>query len=176
MVTITCDKTGIQFEAASKRQKNHPKVSNLLNWAATKGKPGAYGVALNLLSECRTEGMTDISAILKRVEDGVAEFNTAASEAEWQRIQQRKEYERQRRARRQEREYTNGILFEGGYHWINLGFDSEEDADFTNFNSVYIGKDWHLYSADHREVSVRQAMQEMAESNFRAKNWLEEHK
>jgi hypothetical protein len=175
MVTVICDKTGIKFEAASRRQKNHPRVSSLLNWAANTGKPGAYAVALSLFAECKAEGMTDLAAILEWVKEGVSEFNAASSEAEWQRKQQHKEDERQRRARYKERQYTNGILREGGYRWVNFGFESEEDADFTNFNAVTIGPDWHLYHGD-REVTIRQAMQEMAESgNVRAKLWLEEH-
>lgn len=180
MVTITCDKTGIEFEAASKRQKNHPKVSNLLNWAATKGKPGAYSVALSTFSLCKDEGISDIDAILKRVVETLAEFNEEASEAEWHRIQLKKEQERHRRARYQERHYTNGILSQGGYHWVNLGFKDEEEADafgLIGLEYEYLQRpDWHLYSSDNREVTVRQAMQEMAERDFRAKNWLEEHK
>ena len=50
---IKCQYTGIEFEAESKRSKNHPQVSVFLNEANDDGKRaiGAYAEAKRLLTE-----------------------------------------------------------------------------------------------------------------------------
>jgi hypothetical protein len=177
MVTVICDKTGVQFEAASKRQKNHPRVSGLLNEAA---KSGTYGIALKELAACKADHMTDIDAVIARVDAVMHHESQVMNEAAVQRERERREREARRRAAYQERQYTNGILYEGGYHWSNLGFADEEEADAFGLigpQYEYLQRpDWHLYASDNREVSVRQAMQEMASNgSFKARRWLEEH-
>lgn len=53
MFTIKCQYTGIEFEADSKRTKNHPAVTRFLNEANEDGKRavGAYAQAKQLLAE-----------------------------------------------------------------------------------------------------------------------------
>lgn len=62
MITMTCDKTGIQFEADSKRQKNHPKVSAFLNEAGKDNGRyiGASRKAQQILAEIKSAGYSDI--------------------------------------------------------------------------------------------------------------------
>ena len=36
-VTVECQYTGIEFEAATKRSKNHPRIANVLNQAYSDG-------------------------------------------------------------------------------------------------------------------------------------------
>lgn len=53
MITIKCQHTGFEFEAASKRSKNHPMVSDFLNEAAKDNGHyrGASHVAKTMVSE-----------------------------------------------------------------------------------------------------------------------------
>lgn len=59
-MTVTCQHTGVEFEARSKAAKNHPVVSALL---AEAHKRGAYQAVLDLLAECRSEGIQDLTVI-----------------------------------------------------------------------------------------------------------------
>ncbi|GHP00944.1 hypothetical protein KSF_109910 [Reticulibacter mediterranei] len=172
MVRTICDKTGIPFEAKSTRQINHPEVSALLNQAA---RNGTYTTALKVFAACKQEGMTDIDAVITRACSAMEAAYQEQVEAKAQRKQEQRDSERQRQDARRDREWTNSILRDNGYKWFDLGFKDEEDADFTNFNAVTYGRDWHLYYGD-REVSVKQAMLELAwKGDRRAKNWLVEH-
>ena len=47
---ITCQYTGIEFEAASSRAKNHPAIAALLTEA---NKTGRYGVVVTALEKAR---------------------------------------------------------------------------------------------------------------------------
>lgn len=63
MFTTTCDKTGIQFEAESKRQKNHPLVSKFLDAAGKDNGRyvGASRKAQEILASIKRAGYTDIN-------------------------------------------------------------------------------------------------------------------
>lgn len=67
MTTITCQYTGINFEAASTRTKNHPKVAKFLDEASSdKHHVGAYAKAKELLAEARGQS-DDIDEIVTAV-------------------------------------------------------------------------------------------------------------
>lgn len=53
MITVKCQHTGFEFEAESKRSKNHPAVAAFLNTANDDGKRhvGAYAEAKRILTE-----------------------------------------------------------------------------------------------------------------------------
>lgn len=55
MITVKCQHTGFEFEAESKRSKNHPAVSAFLNGANEDGKRsiGAYAEAKRILAEAK---------------------------------------------------------------------------------------------------------------------------
>lgn len=89
MITVTCQHTGIEFEAKSKAAKNHPAISDLLTEAH---KRGAHQQVKDLLVELRAECVTDlaeIEALAQVVIDGRrAELQAArdlyrARRAEW---------------------------------------------------------------------------------------------
>jgi len=72
MNTIKCQYTGIEFEAESKRSKNHPLVSAWLNEVAKDSvKVGAYAKAKELLAQANgqfesiNECMTAVKAAYK---------------------------------------------------------------------------------------------------------------
>ena len=67
MITVKCQHTGFEFEAASKRSKNHPKVAEFLNEANREGKHyrGSGRIAKQLVREASgyeniDELMTDV--------------------------------------------------------------------------------------------------------------------
>lgn len=113
----TCQYTGIEFEAASKRQKNHPRVSALLNDAAKAG-PAAYGTAKARLEEARQSGMTDIDAIIDFVRTGANQAQAALDARIAADRQAQKDAAKQRHYDKNARDYQNGILRAGGFRWI----------------------------------------------------------
>jgi len=72
MTTITCQYTGINFEAASTRTKNHSKVTKFLDEASKdRFHVGAYGKAKELLAAAK--GQTDnIDELMVAVQDAFA--------------------------------------------------------------------------------------------------------
>jgi hypothetical protein len=68
MFTITCQYTGIEFKAESKRTKNHPAVTAFLNEANDDGKRamGAYSEAKRLLADAagKFENIDDLMSVV----------------------------------------------------------------------------------------------------------------
>lgn len=124
MFTIKCQYTGIEFEAESKRTKNHPMVTSFLNEANDDGKRsvGAYAEAKRLL--------TDASGKFEDIDELMA-FVTAAYAA-WKEgargytvITHKERMEAQRKA---------------DEAWRNRNRETEESMDFagaTAFEATY---------------------------------------
>lgn len=67
MTTITCQYTGIQFEAASSRTKNHPLVAKFVDEASKdRFHVGAYAKAKELLAAAKGQS-DDINEIMTAV-------------------------------------------------------------------------------------------------------------
>lgn len=67
MTTITCQYTGIQFEATSSRSKNHPLVAKFLDEASKdRFHVGAYAKAKELLAAANGQS-DDINEIMSAV-------------------------------------------------------------------------------------------------------------
>ena len=67
-VTVECQYTGIEFEAATKRSKNHPVIANVLNQAYSDGWRDQ---ALTAIQAGREAGFTKIAeyvSLLKETE------------------------------------------------------------------------------------------------------------
>lgn len=180
---IACQYTGIEFEATSKRQKNHPRVSALLNDAAKAGG-AAYNTAKDRLAEARAAGLTDINEVISFVRTGAMQAQAAADQRRADNAQARKDADKDRHYARVAREYTNSILRDGGYRWEKT-IEDEESMDFAGPNAFAAihgswrdsATIWTLYTPDGRVVSVREAMQELAaKQNGRAVRWLSENK
>lgn len=74
MVTVTCQHTGFEFEAASRRSKNHPQVAAFLNEASgNRFQRGAYAKAKSLLSEARGQ-FDNIDELMQAVQAAYAEW------------------------------------------------------------------------------------------------------
>jgi len=71
-ITVTCQYTEIEFEAASKRSKNHPLVAAFLDEAAKdRFHSGAYNKAKELLTEAKGQS-SDIDEIMTAVRNAHA--------------------------------------------------------------------------------------------------------
>ena len=78
MITVICQYTGIEFEAESKRTKNHPQVSAWLNEVADdRFKVGAYAKAKELLAEARGQ-FDDIDGCMTAVKAAYAAWYSGA--------------------------------------------------------------------------------------------------
>jgi hypothetical protein len=90
MVTVICQYSGLEFEAASKRSKNHPRVAILLEDANRKG---VYGDVVSAMARAKREGVTGegvIEAGAVALANGlaaVAEFNMNWRNAQRERLQ-----------------------------------------------------------------------------------------
>lgn len=159
MVTITCQYTGVAFEADSRRQKNHPKVSRLLNSCANdRSNPSAYNLAQAALRQAKADGMTDIDAIIAFAESYVREGGDLRRQAENERrVAQAaadKAFEENRQRIKEERRQRNEFLKAHGYRW------SKEFADFDEYEEGEPSL-WVLRAPDGRQVDVAQALDEI---------------
>lgn len=156
MITV-CDKTGIEFETDSKRQKNHPQISNLLNRAA---KDGTYNAALTALAEVKSAGNMTI-------DEAIAFANQRMAETDAQRQQRRIAEEREEKARteaRLTRKRQNELLYKHGYRWHKEDEESMDVFGATAFENIYgngVSEVWILTTTAGREVSVAQALEEI---------------
>ena len=167
MITVTCEKTGIQFESDSKRQKNHPRVSAFVNDANKDNRhyAGAYGAALNIVAEIKAAGITDIDDAMTYVNEAYAAWKNGTAKPIIRKTQG--DYMREAKDRRNERERVNEILKAHGYRWEKEDYGTEDDFLPGSYNAgigEYAGSRWTLYAADNRHVSIQQAMKEIEAS------------
>lgn len=156
MITI-CDKTGIQFETDSKRQKNHPAISALL---AKSTKYGNYGVAMTALAEVKSAGNMTIDEAIAFVNQRMAETD---AERQTRRIAEERE-EKARTEARLARKRKNEVLYKHGYRWHKEDEESMDAFGATAFEDIYgssVSHVWILTTPDGREISVEKALEEI---------------
>src|SRR5438270_6601715 len=110
MVKVICEKTGIEFEASSKRTKNHPSIMAVLNEAS---RDGWYGSALNALKAGREQNFTTVEQFINAMREA-GQSAVAIQHAE---IDERVRREREAKEARRQRAITNDLLRGRGYHW-----------------------------------------------------------
>lgn len=154
MITVICDKTGIEFEATSKRQKNHPRVSAFLDEANKDSRryQGSYQAAQQILVDIKANGMTDI--------DEAMQYANAAYNA-WKNGEAKPVIRqtvgsilRAKKDASRARDEQNAFLRSHGYRW---------QKDYADFDEYEEGEPsaWNLYSSDGRIVSVAEAYDEI---------------
>ena len=160
MITITCQYTGVTFEADSRRQKNHPRVSKFLNACANdKGNLNAYHMAKGAFRMAKEAGLTDIDEIMAFAERYLSESWTT----QLQRALDRKNaqdavdraFEEKRQRTNTERKAQNEILRQHGYTWRKESTEPWNDDDDDG------PTEWVLRSTDGREVTPAQALDEI---------------
>lgn len=162
MTTMICARTGLTFEAASNRQKNHPLVRELLNEAAGKhAKPGEYAEASRLLAEVKEAGATDIDEALAMVRQALDEWREQAPSRTQRTVGMMM---RERKAAKAERERINNILRAHGYTWH---YETEESMDVfgaTAFDTTFganTPEGWILTGPDGKTTSIEKAMRKI---------------
>lgn len=75
---VTCQITGVEFEAKSARVKNHPEISAVLTEA---NKTNRYGIALQAIQNAREAGVTEIGEFVTIAREAV-KANRAIETAE----------------------------------------------------------------------------------------------
>jgi len=147
MTTIKCQYTGIEFETQSARAKNHPKVAG---WLADASKAGLYGAALEEIELAKVLGAKTIEDFEAAVNKFYADRKARQEKHVQQMIEANRHVEEQKKAR----EAQNALLRQHGYRWSKTSQQDEEDG----FGEA----GWHLYAPDGPEVSVKQALDEIA--------------
>ncbi len=151
-IMVKCQYTGIEFEAASKRSKNHPSVSEFINAANKDGKhyQGAYAAAKDIVS---STGATEIEEVLSIANTQYSEWVNNAKGI----VNRKFALEKERKQAAQARREQNAMLNRHGYRWHK---EDEESMDFAGPNA-FDGQTWTLLSDDGREVTVAQALAEI---------------
>lgn len=163
MVEVICEKSGLMFEARTKRTKNHPQIMALINGAYENGW---YSQALETIKRGRERGFTTIEQFV----DALRKTEASAIGARSADIEERIRREQDAKEARRQRHVTNDLLRDCGYRWQKYEND-EEDIDLYGQPEY----EWQLKTPDGRFVTVKEAMQELAYQNMKfAKEWLAE--
>ncbi len=151
METVTCQYTGIQFQAASRRSKNHPLVSDLLGEAAKdRNNPGAYRQVIAAFDEAQRTGMTNIDDVIAFARDAMTNGAVVARRRREDAVRQQREADEVRHQRKAQNEHLRA----NGYRW---------SKEFANSDEYEEGEAslWTLWSPDQRVVTVAQALDEI---------------
>ncbi len=147
MVTITCSESKLEFEAETKRTKQHPFIADLKNRA---NKDGNYREINEALAEARKRGgYTTIDGFITLVNEIVAGKKDAASAARDRRAALIRKQEEENARIEAERESRKAKIKAAGYRWLK---DDYEEGNVR----------WDLFSPDGRIVTERQALDEIA--------------
>lgn len=151
MVTIICQHSGLEFEAETKRTKQHPRIAT---FKAKADRDGTYRDANNALTEANKRGgyttideyMAFVNTIMLEYRDKERIRHDRAAAA----------YRREEEARKQmqtERDDRNATLKASGYKWSK--YIPDEDSQEIEYTR------WELYSPDGRLVTEQQALDEI---------------
>jgi hypothetical protein len=171
MITMICEKTGIPFEAENRRRKSHPVVQSWMQKAYEEGwyqqaNDAIYGNSARFVEKQTFETIEQFVAYFTQLQKDSVQANNAREITESQR--KRDEAESRRR-----RHITTSLLRGRGYTWQRGYSDSDIENDIWNGEGEPTGA-WELVSPDHRTVSVKEAMFELAfyeDAKF-AHEWL----
>ena len=164
--SVACQWTGLVFQAPSKRQKTHPGMSVTNDWPSVYRQRFAATVS--------KVGMFDHPSVEAVRAEIVAEMNVQADAAS-QRQNDRRDAAKQRHYDKNARDEQNAILRNYDYSWTKQDQESMDFAGPNAFAATYgeRGHVWLLIAPDGREVSVRQAMEEIAaKGGPQAQRWL----
>lgn len=151
MVTIKCQHSGIEFEAKTRRTKQHPLVARFKNEMARDYYRQAME-ALEEAAEMEYSTIEDYMELVARIADNKI---NAKNDALNKQRQAEREAKAERAAARAKRKETNAFLRKHGYTWHKNPVDGyQPDYDFGDNR-------WHLMSPDRYEVTVAEALAEI---------------
>lgn len=109
MTTITCQHSGLQFEAKSSRAKNHPALADVLSRA---NRDGRYGETIEAMNAIRNAGgYVTIDDFLRLVNERLAAARTHRQTAD---TESQRNFDKMKRLRHD----RNELLKAAGYNWI----------------------------------------------------------
>ena len=165
MVTVKCQYTGIEFEAATKRTKNHPLVSAFLNEAnSDKHTNGAYRMAQQIMAELSGQ-YESIEPLMAEANSRYAAWKSGAAEQATSRRAVQRQAEKAKADAKARRAATNAHLKAHGYRWVKENEESMDYAGPSAFAQTYgdsVSYVWVLVAPDGREVSVEEALSEIS--------------
>lgn len=152
MVIVKCQHSKIEFEAKTKRTKQHPLIASLKSDAHSDGNYSQVLVALDKVA--KAGGYETIEEYLSLVDDLLVGKAKAEAEQENSSEQWYQEQEETQREAKTKREAQTLILKNNGYRWAK---------DYADFDEYEEGEPsvWNLYSPDRRVVTVEQALDEI---------------
>lgn len=148
---VTCQYTGIQFEAKSARTKNHPEFSKLMTEAH---RLGIYDRYMRSVEKAKSSATPDNPMTIDRAKAGLEKIHKNHLSEQDEQRKKDIEFKNTIAAAKAKREAQNAHLRAHGYTWHKASQDDVDDG-FAN------DADWHLLSNDGREVSVKQALDEI---------------
>lgn len=109
-------------------------------------------------------------AIMEELQEKAAKKREIARKRQERQEQEDREKEAARIARKRERDEQNLVLRENGYKWSYYEMPSD------GYQPAYESSGWHLYASDGREVTVQQALAEIAQGVEDVKAQIEAEK
>jgi hypothetical protein len=159
MVKVKCQHSGIEFEAATARTKQHPLVAEIKNDSTKKGNYREVNQAL--ANVAKAGGYSTIEEYMSMVKADLKSQDAKADEAAAKRREFAKEEEARKEALRQKREEQNAVLKANGYKWTKDEVGTEGAAAYGGGSGEFSHYAWTLWSPDNRVVTVEQAMDEI---------------
>lgn len=166
MTTVICQHSGIEFEAASSRTKQHPLVAAFKNDAQ---KNDNYNLALQALDKARAAGgyttIEQYMAVVNDIMTGKVQAKTAQANA---RRQAEQDAEKSRRENKAQREAQNRLLNANGFRWKKYDYGTEESWAPGGLGAgigEVDGYAWCLVGPDGREVSLEDALAQIASNH-----------
>lgn len=145
-VTIKCQHSGIEFEAATRRTKQHPYVAAAKKAASKDGRHRELDKALSDVAE--DSNYTTIEEYMQQVNERLKGVETIQVKREVARQEYKRRYEAAGRATAN-RFFVNAKLKQHGYQWFKLP------------NFVLDTDEWELHAPDGRTVTVDEALAEI---------------
>lgn len=154
MVKVICQETGIEFEAPTKRTKQHPAVAAL---KAAAHRDGNYGAAMSAIKAVRESGKSTT------VKDFIAAVKMLMSSEIDSRHTEKQAAINAAAAAKDARQSQNAELRAYGFKWLKseLGDGTDWLGDSGEFQ-------WELYSPEGRRVTIAEALSEIAAKKAQA--------
>lgn len=152
MVTAKCKHSGLEFEAKTKRSKQHPQIAALKNDAH---RDGNYCEVLAALDKAADAGGYETVEEYLQIVEGIL---TGKAEQKKKNQEEAREWHRDQAVKHEEAKVQHDaqkqLLKKSGYQWEKNYADRDEWEEGEP--SV-----WSLYSPDRRQVTTAQALDEI---------------
>lgn len=154
MTTVTCQYSGLEFEAKSSRAKNHPRLADLLSQAHRADRYGEMVEALQAVR--KVGGYTTIEEYLALLSQHQATAAARRGELAEKRRAAEAESKRNFAELQQRRRERNAALKAAGFRWE--GDWGEENFDEYEEPSGRPPTHWYLIAPDGKQIAEEKAV------------------